>query len=119
MGILVFVGVHSNKWDNSSVREWSRRERNTKMSKGTAIKLAYGASLKDAIQAVKDKYATKRLTAGGWMGTAVVNVEAGANDGENATTFIVKALSNGWEVYKLAGRVMDEVVVTSGEFEEV
>ena len=89
------------------------------MSKGTALKLAYGASLADCIQTVKNKYAAKRVSAGGWMGTAIVNVSAGEKDGEKSETYIVKALSNGWEIYKLAGRIMDEVVVTSGDFESI
>lgn len=89
------------------------------MSKGTAILLAFGATLAECIDSVKIKYAEKRATASGWHGTAVVNVEKGEKDGENATTYIVKGIKNGWEVYKLAGRVVDEVVVESGEFEAV
>jgi hypothetical protein len=89
------------------------------MAKGTAILLAFGATLTDCINAVKDKYAEKRATASGWHGNAVVNVGKGEKDGEDATTYIVKGIKNGWEIYKLAGRVIDEVVVKSGEFEEI
>jgi hypothetical protein len=89
------------------------------MAKGTAILLAFGASMADAVTAVKEKYAEKRATASGWHGNAVVNVAKGENEGEDATTFIVKGIKNGWEVYKLAGRVVDEVVVKSGEFEAI
>jgi hypothetical protein len=87
--------------------------------KGTAIKLKYGASLKACIGAVASKYAEQRTRTAGWHGTAVVNVEAGEKDGEVAVTYIVKGLKDGWEIYKLCGRVIDEVVVKSGEFEAV
>ena len=87
--------------------------------KGTALILAFGASLSEVIEVVKVKYAEKRLSTNGWHGTAIVNVSAGEGEDENAETFIVKGIKNGWEIYRLAGRVVDEVVVKSGEFEEV
>jgi len=87
--------------------------------KGTSLKLSYGATLGACIEAVANKYAEKRVSTNGWHGTAVVNVEAGEKDGENAETYIVKGIKNGWEIYRLAGRVIDEVVVKTGEFEEI
>jgi hypothetical protein len=89
------------------------------MAKGTAIILAFGATLSNCIDAVKEKYAEKRATASGWHGTAVVNVAAGEKDDEKAETYIVKGIKNGWEIYKLAGRIVDVVEVKSGEFESV
>ena len=84
--------------------------------KGTAIVLAHGAGEVEAIAAVREKYADKRATASGWHGQAVVNVE-GDTDGKGAQTYIVKGLKNGFEVYGLLGRILDEVVTTPGDFE--
>jgi hypothetical protein len=89
------------------------------MAKGTAIILKFGATLGACIEAVATKYAEKRVSTNGWHGTAVVNVEKGENDDEKAETYIVKGIKNGWEIYRLAGRVIDEVVVKTGEFEEI
>lgn len=86
--------------------------------KGTAISLPFGSTAEDAITAVRDKYADKRETASGWHGQAVVNVDAN-DDGKGATTFIVKGLKNGFEVYGLLGRVIDTVEVKTGSFETV
>lgn len=88
------------------------------MQKGAAILLPFGSDAEAAINAVREKYADKRATASGWHGQAVVNVEAN-DDGKGATTFIVKGLKNGFEVYGLIGRVLDTVEVKTGSFEAV
>jgi hypothetical protein len=88
------------------------------MQKGTAIVLDHGADAEAAINAVREKYADKRATASGWHGQAVVNVKAN-DDGKGATTFIVKGLKNGFEVYGLLGSVLDEVTTTAGTFEAI
>jgi hypothetical protein len=84
--------------------------------KGTAITLEHGASVEDAINAVREKYAEKRATASGWHGQAVVNVKPN-DDGKLGATYIVKGLKNGFEAYGLLGRVLDVVETTAGAFE--
>jgi hypothetical protein len=86
------------------------------MAKGTAILLAYGASLDEVIGSVRVKYAPQRATAAGWHGQAVVNVKAGDKDGEVASTYIVKGLKDGFQVFGLLGEARDEVKTTAGEF---
>ena len=86
------------------------------MAKGTAIKLAHGSDESAAVAAVRNKYAEKIRSSDGWYGTAVVNIDADA-DGKGATTMLVKAIKDGFEVYGLLGTITDKVTVKAGKFE--
>jgi len=88
------------------------------MAKGTALKLKYGADESAIIKVVRDKFRDKRATAAGWHGCAVVNVEAGPDAGQDACTYIVKGIKNGFELYALAGRIVDKVTTKAGTFQK-
>ena len=91
------------------------------MKKGTAITLDFVAdetipdTIDRAVCAVRDKYADKRASAVGWHGTAVVNIK-GETDETPRSTYLVKGVKDGFDVFGYLGSVTDVIRTEAGSF---